>query len=561
MDKKKMWYWLAGGGVLLVLIVGLILGLTLSKKGSPVTLSEATAVQIEKEQKINVGWKTDKPIDKVVINVIKSNGHVDNSVTITNATQLAKGTTTLDASYGKNQVEVIVYNGDHASSKKLETKVFTDEYVIAPLVATMPVTLFSLNLQQYTQNYTIPTFVWLQRGSAWNYNAMPKNVYLMPLETLSTMSTLNDAGQMYIKTSQWVGELYEMNPESKFHLYVNDYHPYVWMQATIANHIPASQYDVTLLSDGTASKYVYDRNFGGENASEIYERMLAEYKDFKQGVYNKNNPGSFDTNGLPFTSVQSCEYVVCMLNEEPNLKVVLTSMYNNSKDTDFAQQVTQLKNEGKIEVVALKSLLDALGDQGKLNIKSLYKFSDDIFEKAATENKKVMLLMGTKTTSEINFDEYVAATKAYYGDEYVYYYKGHPGSPTIADPVKAEHLEELGLIDVDSSIAAELIFFFNQEIVGTGYGSTTYGSLNPEQVGGIWGTSLSNATNNYSSETKFVINKLTSNNANFGSLATSNSYLFEFKDTTNYNIAVYDVNTNSIKYYKTTDSGFTEVEK
>ena len=70
----------------------------------------------------------------------------------------------------------------------------------------------------------------------------------------------------------------------------------------------------------------------------------------------------------------------------------------------------------------------------------------------------------------------------YYGDTYEYYYKGHPGTPTILYPSKQEQLERLGITDVDSSIPAELILFFFPNIYMCGYDSTTFQSVESEEM-------------------------------------------------------------------------------
>ena len=77
----------------------------------------------------------------------------------------------------------------------------------------------------------------------------------------------------------------------------------------------------------------------------------------------------------------------------------------------------------------------------KADLKSLYKFSDTMFEKAEEEHKQVMVILGTWTETEQAdyFDNYVKAIKAYYGDNYVYYYKGHPKNPTDTVECKRAH--------------------------------------------------------------------------------------------------------------------------
>lgn len=537
-----------------------------------VEMQSVSAERIADTQETMVTWETEGAPSKVVVKVKNTNGKIKAEKTITDPTLLANAETTIETTYGKNIVEVTAYNGNKTSTKKEEIDIFTDEYIIAPLVATMPVTSFSLQLKQITNNYTIPTFVWLQRGSAWDYSKLPENVYLIPEGNYSSMSGYNDAGVMYSKTSAWIKELYEMNNDSTFHFYCNDFHPYGWMQAFIVNEIPASNYDVTLLSDGTASTAVFNRNFAGADAIEKLSQSNEKYEQFKKDImslgygYNdKNLKSKIDTRSIN-------NYVFSMLENEDNVKLILTNKYNLSNEPSQSSEMnTWIANkisEGKITISGLGGLLSNLqaqGDEEVARIKALYNFSGDYFADAIDNNKTAMVIMGTRTASENNFKAFVAATKAYYGTEnYSYYYKGHPGTPTDLDANKAKMLNEIGLTDVDSNIAAELIFFFSAdkvELIATGYDSSTYNSLPEEQVGGIWGIRLNDISSERKDKVDFAITKLTSSNSDYGSLATENSYLLEFKDTTNYEFAIYNYKTNTLKFYKTVSGEFVEVPR
>lgn len=570
MTKKVKIILIAVASVVLVgAVLGLVLGLTLPRR-ERIVLNNIAVNQIGKEQRINVVWETGGgSVSKVDIVVKKSNGLIDSSVTVSNPSLIAKRSATADASYGKNTVEVTVYNSVNSSKKTTTVDVFTDEYVIAPLVATMPVTLFSLRMSEFTDNYSVPTFVWLQRGAAWNYQQMPDNVYLMPTSTYEVMSSYlgDNVYKMYYETSVWVKELYEINPNSQFHFYVNDYHPFVWLEATYLNRMPKSNYDVTLLTDGTASNSVFESLYANNStALSDYNNMVREYNDYKQGLWNKNNPDAYNNLiSIPLAINRTQKWILPMLMEEPNIKIILTRAYFSGNDevTDstIKQYVNELTESGKIEVVSLYNLLNALSEEGKRHVKALYKFGDNVFEKAAEENKTAMVILGTRTINEEHFDAYVAATMAHYGNDYVYYYKGHPWTPTSSDPSKAERLEKMGLIDVDSSIAAELLFFFNPDLVSTGYGSTTFGSLNANQVGGMFGVSLADAKAIYSSDVKFVMNKITKLDPTYGKIATLDCMLLEFADTSKYDVAIYDRGTDTIKYYKKQGSDFVEVSK
>ena len=54
----------------------------------------------------------------------------------------------------------------------------------------------------------------------------------------------------------------------------------------------------------------------------------------------------------------------------------------------------------------------------------------------------------------------------------------------VLSPKSRNSFDRLGITDVDSSVAAELILFFNPEIGLSGYGSSTYNSASAAE--GLW---------------------------------------------------------------------------
>ena len=501
--------------------------------------------QTDENTKASLNFSSSKNLQSVEVSVKTTNG-VEKSKKTVELKDEKSFETTVDLNYGKNIVEVkAVINNNSLVLRKSFSRT-ADEYVVAPLVATMPVTMFSLELKEITNNYTIPTFVWLQRGGAWDYSNMPENVHIIPFADESKASEYNDPGYMYIETSKWIKELYTLNNNSKFHIYCNDYHPNGWMLATYANNLPKQNYDVTLLTDGTASDYAFKTWTTGENAK-TYEELAQIYNVTKTQLAQRGTY-SFGNEGLKYNFEDTRNYIIAMLKEDDNVKLQLTRAWSVSSATDpnIATIYKELVQDGKITVYNLyNNLLKPLSEEEQTAIKSLYKFSDAMFEDAVSQNKKVMLIMGTRTANEVDFEDYVNATKAYYGDDYVYYYKGHPGTPTISDPDKANMLKNIGLIDVDSTISAELIFFFNSEICGTGYTSTTFESLPEEQIGGIFDKQLSGVSSVYQDKVDFAIHKVSSNDEKYGSIISGTAYVLEFNNTTD--IGVYANNT--ITYY------------
>ena len=440
---------------------------------------EIACEQVGEEQFVNVSWDTDANVDAVLVNVVR-NGEIEYTQTVTSASALVAHKTVVPAFYGKHTIEVSLIKGIRTTEVvSKEVALSASEYNIAPLVATLPVTVFALSLDEITDGGRIPTFVWLQRAKAWNYSELPENVYVVPTATEEQITASKTNGvlegvDMYGITAQWIKELYEINKNSIFHLYYNDFWPAGWLDATIAKGIPAANYNVVLLSDGTGTYSQFKKNFNNDNFEAKYEEMLAQYETLKQeyvdGVKNKSITGS-----------QLGQYAYVMTKAEENVEWWINRYSGTmaTSGTDLYNEFESLKTAGKIKLFNLGNLLSAMTDAEKAQIKKLYHFGDEMFDYAKQNDKKIMIILGTSPAGEVGFDEYFNALKLYYGDEYAYYYKGHPGYPS--DEAKQAKFEEMGLLELDGSIAAELIFFFNPEAFGSGYQSTTFQSLENEQ--------------------------------------------------------------------------------
>ena len=182
-----------------------------------------------------------------------------------------------------------------------------------------------------------------------------------------------------------------------------------------------------------------------------------------------------------------------------------------------------------------------------------------------------MVILGTNIEFEYNFELYVKALQKIHGDEYVYYYKGHPRYPSSFFEGRKDYLDALNLYELESTIPAELLFFFNPDAYCTGYQSTTYQSLNVEQVISVFNKTFTSinaeieASTANSSEIKlsyytkednqlkldYVINLTPATDEKYGLLVTSDKCaVIEYANTTNYDISIYDLNTDSLKHYK-----------
>ena len=525
---------------------------------------EMNATQIDETQNIKVTWDTSDYIDQMTISLYHGKDLVREEL-LTDPVAVNAGERTVEAFYGKLTVKVEIKKGNYKTSKKCEVKLSASEYNIAPITATMPVTIFSLSLPEITDNGRIPTFVWFKRSGAWNWNSLPENVYPMPTAKGNEFYT-SDEKVMYEKTSAYVKELYEINHDSKFHMFYNDYFAYGWVQATIANGIPTENYDVVLLSDGTASFSYFNEHFdNAETADAEYNRMVSQWETTKKQVA-KN--GKYDAKSKTEIKAGTLrEYAYVMACEEPNVQWWLTRI-NGTLAVNNPDMYAKVESNPNIKVKDLNTLLQAIRNDESENpylneasLKKLYNFSDDMFEKAVKNGKKVMVILGTWTATEnaSSFDQYVRATMALYGDDYEYYYKGHPKNPTNSEEGKLERLTALGLTDVDSTIPAELIFFFNPEAFCSGYASTTFVSLAPEKCCAVFNQTMLDFNEAYKDNLDVFISKL---NGNLGNITVGmDSYLIEFADTSSYDVAIFDNVNNTIKFYKKTGDAYTEVDR
>lgn len=112
---------------------------------------------------------------------------------------------------------------------------------------------------------------------------------------------------------------------------------------------------------------------------------------------------------------------------------------------------------------------------------------------------------------------------------------------------------------MESSIAAELIFFFNPDIVTSGYHSTTFESLRDDQVGGIFNLKLNDVSEVYSNKVDFAMFKADAQDEKYNSFANGHTFVIEVKDTSKYEFAIYDEQQDQLKYYKTQDDSLIEV--
>jgi len=536
-----------------------IVGTTLAGcKKKPFELS-TTIEQIDNSQAIKVSWESDKIIDEVTI-VLKHGNDVEKTITINNfdgqtTNDAIRGekenSITIDTFYGRHTVEITAKSGKRTTETTKTIDVYTDEYNIAPLVATVPVSVYTLSMKEYTNNYEIPTFFWLQRANAWDYEHLPENVYPIPTATAEEITT-EYSSAMSKKTIAWVKELYTINNDSKFNFFCNDYWSKVWIQSSYGNGIPASNFKVTLLSDGTASYSMFNKYYNDTDAETTYNTYSELWEDFKAGTVKD----------LTTEQCRALTYVWIQDNDIDVTWVINRVDTIGQANETVKTKINELYSNNKIKRYYLDNLWKALSNDEKAQLKKLYHIGD-AFAEAEKAGKTPMVILGTSNSAETDLETYITLIKKYYGNDYAYFYKGHPAYPTNAYPEKQALLERLGVAELESSIPAEFFYYFYPNVAYSGYGSSTF-LVGDEPSKAVF-TKYESCDATYKDNLEIFISKLSSTDDVYGTLITAgdtDKYLIQ--DVSNFNkslnkftqIKIYDASDKTFEVYNLVDGSY-----
>lgn len=375
--------------------------------------------------------------------------------------------------------------------------VISDSYNIVAMNATTPVLITSLkawDISKDADGKAIPTIVSLSRAKQYNWDALPENLYTNPYLT----ETENiSAGWRAVKLkamAAYVADLYELNPDSKFTFYVNDYNLKISLpQLYYENMLPKENCSVRIVTDGSASYNIFTSVYGGTNAQATHDALVEDFKTVRQKIYDGE---TVDYEKLKYGDMCNYAYAILDVERDAQWWVVRKSTDTfNIPDETFRAKVIA---DGRVTSNYINNLLASVQSNGHEEaFKALYNFDDTAFQATRAKGKKIMMILGTSKAGETTAPvaDYARFVVQYYGDDFEYYYKGHPGWISESDPMRVKELDSLGLQILDSSIAAELFIFYNPDIYISGYQSSTFQnakvtdeSVNNEHFAGLFNT-------------------------------------------------------------------------
>ena len=251
--------------------------------------------------------KSSGEADAVVIDATMSyNGTVTRSVTKTvNLADIpASGSFSMDfCDFGKFTVTARFTKGGATvagSTTSQTVGIVADEYNIAPLTATMPVTMFSLSLWGDGNIRTAgPTIAMLMRAGAWDWSSLPGarngmyGVYGLPYLTEAQISyqaaDYDEESAVFKRNaavfSAYVADLYALNGSSRFNLYLGDNFTWVIHEMLYANKIPTSQCTINVLSDGSGSYSSFSGAYSSANPSSEHASLTGGWASAKSYAY------------------------------------------------------------------------------------------------------------------------------------------------------------------------------------------------------------------------------------------------------------------------------------
>ena len=390
--------------------------------------------------------------------------------------------------YGKYDTVVSFMKGGKQVGESIKgvLGVAAEEYNIALLAATTDALIFSLkynidgSIKQTTEaGEPVPTIVTLNRPKQIDWDCLPEGMFRDPLfskeENLSVMKwdNLHGPDNRVNRVVQYVKELNEINPGSKFNFFINDYHIYSFPRLSYANGLEDDQYTLTLLTDGSAT-YVWFKNAyeGTNDAQAVHDRLVSEYMDYK----GEAKAGKITDYEKQFPSGTSRIYAYAIVCAEDAQWWVVRRSTDTFGLTDQAFQAKVLADP-RISNNYINSLLNSIQEGGKEEyFKKLYKFDDTDFNATRAKGKKIIMILGTSKHHEDTYPatDYARFMIAEMGDEYEFYYKGHPGNYTADSPANVAKYKAMGIQMLDPSIAAELFLFYNDDIYLCGYESTLF---------------------------------------------------------------------------------------
>ena len=429
-------------------------------------------------QNILVNWTFNEYFD-ISINVKGVENEIIRTYNIYNTTQ---GEQLIKVYYGIPKIYIEIKKNDNVYKVNEEFNIPTKEILIGAFYATLPPLIFTLDVFNITKKFNCPIYVDLERYNAWNWNNLPQRILMFDFLDLNNFNI--DFDTILDKMKIWIGQIYQVNNKTIFHVYMTDVHNYILPLCFYTNNIPNENYNIYLITDGSWSYVSFNSLFdNNETYFDTYNQLKIKYEEFKEYIWHQK---SYDRDSTAKKNIKRWDlfsYIYIILKEEKNIHWWLTKIKGLFAPNNPVL-LEELLNNKNISLKNLNTLFKSLNNDEKKQIKSLLNFDSNYFEEAYKLNKSIMLIVGSSV--ENNLYDHCLAAELFYKDDYIYYYKAHPATPVENDPEKIERLKKMNITPIDSNIPLEVILYFIPDVICSGYYSSTFIEIEKERLGGVF---------------------------------------------------------------------------
>ena len=501
---------------------------------------------IPNSDELKISWNASKEIDEIIINTFFQNESTIPIKTykLTNSINSIKNNSIIiKVYYGIPLIQIKTFKKTYSLKNIFKIKVPINKINIAPLSGSMPVTLFTIQIDNITDYGNIKTYFCMQRNTTWDYNNLPKNVLFFPFYNIKTF--FEGCSIKYHDIFLWIKDLYESNKNIEIKLFLNDVASYVFIDSRFVNNIPYKNLQTILLSDGTSTYNNFNKHFDNSSTYiEEYNFMKKKWIEFKNNItkYKKYNRKFINEKEI-------IEYNYIMVKEEKNVFYWINKI-NGTMAPNNKEILKEILNLPSIKLKDINTIIKNLNISQIENLKKLFNFKNNYFEEAEKQKKEIMLIIGT--IDEYNTTNITRAIKKYYGNKFIYYYKPHPGLGIIQVEEKMKAFKNLNITNIPNDLPVEIIFFFIPNIYVSGYSSTSFISLDKNKCCALY--NYKKTKGSYFDKMDFFISYVNKNDVNYGKNVKGNdNFVLEFNTGICFcDYAIYEPSFDKLTYYNFT---------
>ena len=552
---KTKKFWIIISIITLCIITALILIIIFTTTKININFNYKIITSEYGNQNILVNWTSERPVD-ISINVKGVENEIIRTYNISNT---IAGEKLAKVYFGLPKLYIKVKKWFKILEIEEQFKIIAKEVLLAPLQATLAPLMFSLDIFNIKKNFDCLIYVALSRYKAWNWNNLPERVFLFDILDENNFHSLNFYS-ILDKLKLWMAQMYQINNDIMFNLFINDYHNYIIPICIYANNIPSKNYKIYMLTDGTASYSFFNEMFDNKDTYiQNYERLKKRYLEFRDFIRNRGDYDKYSKEGKNIDIDELKSYVYTMVKEENNTFWWLTKIKGVFAPHN-PEIVQELLNNPNITVKDINTLFKSLDNKQKEFIKNLFNLNSNYFEEAYKQNKLVMLILGTNGSVERNLYDYCLTTQLFYKDDYIYYYKAHPATPIEDDKQKIDDLIKINVIPIDSNIPFEVIYYFNHNISCSGYNSSSFIEVRKENLASLF--EQYKKEGEYNNKFDYFCQYIKKDDKKYGQYLNDNDDGTVLEINTNklidfdYDFGIYLKNIKSIVYYKYNESKF-----